>query len=112
MGTTTSSIFNGNSRYSSDFQAVIDRATAIASMPITQLQSQKTSLTDQTTALTGLGDKFSKLQSAIEGITQSLGGSSFQATVSDPSKLSVTLGDGAMEGNYSVEVLNAGKYAT
>ena len=29
MGTTTSSIFNGNSRYSSDFQAVIDRATAI-----------------------------------------------------------------------------------
>src|SRR5215470_4831699 len=104
MGTTTSAIFNGNSRYSQDFQAVIDRTTAIASLPITQMQNQKRDLTDQTTALTGLGDKFSKLQSAIDGITQSLGGSSFQASVSDPSKLSVTLSDGAVEGNYSIEV--------
>jgi flagellar hook-associated protein 2 len=112
MGTTTSAIFNGNSRYSQDFQAVIDRTTAIASLPITQMQNQKKDLTDQTTALTGLGDKFSKLQSAIDGITQSLGGGSFQASVSDPSKLSVTLSDGAVEGNYSIEVLDAGSFAT
>src|SRR5215471_6505255 len=112
MGTSASSIFNGNSRYSKDFQAVIDRTTAIASLPITQLQNQKTAFNGETTALTGLGDKFSKLQSAIDGIARSLGGSSFQAEVSAPSKLSVTLGDGAVEGNYSIEVLDAGAYAS
>ena len=34
----SSAIFNGNSRYSADFAAVITRATAIASLPITQLR--------------------------------------------------------------------------
>jgi flagellar capping protein FliD len=112
MGTITNSIFSGNSRYSTDFQAVIDRAAAIASMPVTLLQTQKASLNDQTTALTGLGDAFSKLQAAVDGIAESLGGSSFQADISDPEKLSVTLGNGAVEGNYTVEVLHAGAYAS
>jgi flagellar hook-associated protein 2 len=112
MGTTSSAIFNGTSRYSQDFQAIIDRATAIASLPISQLNNDKAKLTDQTTALTGLDSKFSALETAVEGIQQALGGSSFEATISDPSKVSATLGDGAMEGNYSIEILNAGAYAT
>ena len=55
--TTSSSVFSGNSRYSADFQAVIDRTVAIASLPISQLNAQKTSLSDQPTALTGLDGK-------------------------------------------------------
>ena len=115
MGTTssaTSAIFNGNSRYSSDFAAVITRATAIASLPITQLTADKTELSDQATELTTIGDKFTAIQTAVDGIAQAMGGSSFQADVSDSSKLAVTLGDGAMEGNYSIEVQDAGAYAT
>lgn len=112
MATTTSAIFNGNSRYSSDFQAVIDRATAIASLPITQLNRNKTALGDQTTALTGLDSKFTALQTAVTAIGQALGGGSFQAAVSDSLKLSATLGDGAIEGNYSVQVVDPGAYAT
>jgi len=114
MGTTSisSAIFNGNSRYSADFQAVIDRTTAIASMPITQLQNQKTNLNNESTALSLLGDVFSKLQSAIDGINTSLSGSSYSADVSDPAVIGVTLGDGAMEGNYGIEVLDAGAFAT
>ena len=114
MGTTssaTSAIFNGNSRYSSDFAAVISRATAIASLPITQLQTDKTDLSDQATALTGINDKFTLIQTALDGISQAMGGSSFQTDVSDPSKVSVTLGDGAMEGDYSIEVEDSGAYA-
>src|SRR5215813_745739 len=113
MGTTssaTSAIFNGNSRYSSDFAAVISRATAIASLPITQLQTDKTDLSDQATALTTINDKFSAIQTAVDGIAQAMGGSSFQTEISDTSKVSVTLGDGAMEGNYSIEVEDAGAY--
>jgi flagellar hook-associated protein 2 len=108
----TSSIFTGSSRYSNDFQAAITRATQIASMPMTQLQGQQAGLTSQGAELTNLGSLFSKLQSAVGGIANSLGGSSLQTTVSDTSKLSVTLGDGAITGNYSVEVVDPGAYAT
>jgi flagellar hook-associated protein 2 len=112
MGTTSSAIFNGNSRYSADFSAVIDRAVAIASIPITQLNNDKTSLTAQSTALQGLDSNFSALQSAVQGIGTALGGASLAAAVSDPTKLSVTLGDGAVEGDYSIDVISAGAYAT
>jgi flagellar capping protein FliD len=105
-------VFNGNSRYSADFQAVIDRTVAIASLPISQLQAQKTDLADQTTAMTGLDGKFNALQSALDKITAAVGGSAFDATVSDSAKLSVSLGDGAQEGNYSVRVVDPGAYAS
>ena len=91
---------------------MITRAVGIASLPITQLQNDLTGLQSQSTALTGMGTKFAALQSAVEGIQSAMGGASYQATVSDPAKLSVALGDGAMEGIYAVNVVNAGAYAT
>lgn len=112
MGTTSNAIFNGNSRYSKDFQAVIDRTTAIASLPLSQLNKQKDALKDQSTALGGLDAKFIALQSALDRINQAVGGGAYQAAVSDPAKLSATLGAGASEGNYSVEVVDAGAFAS
>jgi flagellar hook-associated protein 2 len=112
VGTTSSALFNGNSRYSKDFQAVIDRTVAIASLPISQLNDQKTALNDQSTALGALDAKFIALQSAVDGIGQAVGGGAFQASLSDSSKVSVSLGDGAGEGNYSIEVVDPGAYAT
>jgi flagellar hook-associated protein 2 len=112
VSTSSTSIFSGNSRYSSDFQAVMDRTVAIASLPISQLKAQKTTLADQTTAMTSLDGKFTAVQAALDKITAAVGGSSFDASVSDTSKLSVTLGEGAQEGNYSVEVVDAGAYAS
>src|SRR5437773_3120828 len=111
MGTTTG-VFTGSSHFSQDFSNVVSRATAIASLPITQLNADKTKLTDQAGALTGLDGKFSALQSSLQGIADALSGSSFQADISDPAKVQVTLGDGAMEGNYTIDVVDAGTYAT
>jgi flagellar hook-associated protein 2 len=108
----TNSIFTGSSAYSADLQNLISRATAIASLPVNQLTADKAKLTDQATALTGLDGKFKALQTAVEGIANALGGASFEAEVSDPSKVSVTLSDGAVEGNYAVDVVDAGAYAT
>jgi flagellar hook-associated protein 2 len=109
---TSSALFSGNSRYSSDFQAVIDRTLAIASLPISQLKAQKTALEDQTTAMTGLDGRFNAVQAAVDKIAAAVGGSSFDASVSDSTKLSVALANGAQEGNYSVEVVSAGAYAS
>jgi flagellar hook-associated protein 2 len=109
---TTSSIFTGSSAYSTDFQNLIDRAQSIASLPIKQLESDKTALSDQATALSGLDTKFEAVQTAIDSLSKALSGSSYQADVSDDSKLTASLSDGAVEGSYKVDVVDAGAYAT
>jgi flagellar hook-associated protein 2 len=112
MASSSSGIFTGSSQFSADFQNVISRATAIASLPITQLNTDKTNLSSQADALTGLDGKFKALQAAVQGIAGSLTGSAFQATVSDPTKAGVTVSTGAAEGDYTIDVVNAGVYAT
>ena len=113
MSSTSSSsaIFTGSSQFSSDFQNVITRAVNIASLPLTQLQSQLTAEQSQSTALTGLDSKFAALQSAIEGIDSALGSSSYTASVSDPSIATVTTSSGAVEGTYTIDVIDAGAYS-
>jgi flagellar hook-associated protein 2 len=108
---STSSIFSGSSRYSADLQSVIDRAVAIASLPLNQLNKDKTALADQSTALGSLGDTFDSLQTAIDQLESSLGGSSYTATVSDSSVLAASISSGALEGTYKVQVKDAGAYA-
>jgi len=109
---SSSAIFNGNSRYASDFQSVIDRTVAIASLPISQLNNEKDKLTNQSTALSAIDDKFTSLENAVAAIQNSLGRSSFEVTVTDDSVASATVGDGAMEGTYSIEVTDLGAYTT
>jgi flagellar capping protein FliD len=109
MGTTsTNAIFNGTSRFSQDFQNVITRAQGIASLGISQLNNDKAVLSKQTEAMKLLDDAFTKLQSAAQGLGDALDGSNFQATVSDDSKLTATVGQGAVEHNYTVEILDPG----
>jgi flagellar hook-associated protein 2 len=112
VANSTSGVFSGNSRYSTDFQAVIDRATAIASLPMGQLQNQMARLSDQTLALSGLDAKFVSLQATLANIEQAAGSGSFGATVSDTDKLSASLSAGAVEGDYSIEVVDPGAFAT
>jgi flagellar hook-associated protein 2 len=112
MSTSTSSIFTGTSQFSQDFQNVITRAVAIASLPMTQMQSDQTTYTNQATALTSLDTTFTALQSAIAGVDSAMGSASFEADVSNPTAASVTVGDGAQEGEYSIDVQNPGAYAT
>ncbi|MGD0500134.1 MAG: flagellar filament capping protein FliD [Bryobacteraceae bacterium] len=112
MGTTSSALFTGSSQFSTDLQNVITRAITIASLPITQLNSEVTSLQNQSTALSGLDTKFAALQASIQQIADAAGSGSLNATVSDTSVVSATLGSGAVEGQYSIEVQDAGSYAS
>jgi flagellar hook-associated protein 2 len=101
----------GTSSYSQDFQNVIDRAVAIASLPISILTSQQTTLTTQSNDLTSLDTQFTKLQTAVQGIGDALSGSNFEATVSQPSAVSASMTDGAVEGDYTINVTSIGAYA-
>ena len=107
---TTPAVFTGTSAYSTDFANVISRAVAIASLPITQLTNSQTTLTSQSTELTTLDTKFTALQTAVSAIGTALGGSSFQTSVSSPNVVDVSVGDGAQEGYYSMNVSSIGAY--
>lgn len=112
MSTTGSSLFLGNSRYSSDFQAIIDRAVALASLPITQLKREQETLNSQSAALTALDIAFTAVETALAGVESAVGSSSYEAVLSGGAVATVTLGAGAMEGNYSIEVTSLGAYST
>jgi flagellar hook-associated protein 2 len=110
--TGSSDYFAGASTYSSQLQEVIGRAVSIASLPIDLLQTQQTTLNNQNSELSTLDTDFTAIQTAIQSISSALGGSGMNSDVSDPSVASVTLGDGAVQGAYSVNVSNIGTYAT
>jgi flagellar hook-associated protein 2 len=104
-------IFTGTSAYSQDFQNVINRAVAIASLPINLLTNQQTALTNQSNELGTLDTLFNTLQTAVQGIDSAMSGSSFQADYSNANVASATLGDGAAEGVYSIGGSGIGAYA-
>ena len=105
-------IFTGTSAYSQDFQNLISRAVAIASLPIQLLTGQQTTLTNQSNELSTIDTKFAALQTAIQGISDAMSGSSYQTSVSDPKSVSASVSDGVAEGIYSINVENVGSYAT
>jgi flagellar hook-associated protein 2 len=110
MSTTSSAIFTGTSRFTNDFQQVIDRSVAIASLPIKQLTAHGAALTDQASAVSSLNAKFASLQAALTNLGNSTGLSSLTTTLSDSSIARVTLGSGAAPASYSLEVISLGAF--
>jgi flagellar hook-associated protein 2 len=108
---STSGIFTGSSSYATDLQNVISRAVAIASLPINQLNADKTALSKQSDELNTIDGKVAALQDAVASISQALQ-SSFNSSVSDPSVLTPAIGSGAAEGSYSILVSDPGAYST
>ena len=80
MGTVSSSLpstastFNGTSQYAADLQAAITHAVTVASIPMTELQGNVTTLQGQASEIATLQDQFSAVQNAIQ--TLSTGGAS------------------------------------
>ena len=108
---TTSAAFTGSSQFSTDFQNSIKRAVDMASLPITLMTKDVTTLQSQSDTLDTINTKFAALQTAVKGMSDAMSGSSFQADISNTAVVSATLGDTALEGTYSIDVQNIGAYA-
>ncbi len=108
----SSTIFTGSSRYASDFESLLERAVAIASLNLTQLSSQKAALQAQSTALSALNTKFSALESAISGLNSAADASNLSYSVSDATIVNAALGEGALEGTWNIEVTDLGAYTS
>jgi len=107
MGTSgVSSLFSGNSRFATDFQQIIDRSVAIASLPMQQMQAQQSQLAQERSALAALEGKFTALRSAAQQIESSL--SNLAASVSNSGVVSAAVSSGAIVGTYQLEVVSTG----
>ena len=108
---TSSTSFGGVSSYASDLQTVIDRSLSIASLPLQQLQSVKSTLTNQQAELQTLDGKFGAIQTAFDDLNAAATGANL-ASVADSSVVSATAGKTAFPGTYGIEVLDLGSYSS
>ncbi len=106
MSSTSASTPPSSSSYSSDLQQVLSRAVAIASLPLTQLDSTLTNLQNRSAELQTLNGKFSAVQSAVQAI--STAASSTNAQVSDSSVIAAQSDATAAAGSYAIHVVSAG----
>ncbi len=104
----SSSIFTGNSRFSTDFSQIIDRTVAIASLPLKQLQQQKATIDTRTAALTSMKTKVASLQSSVQALAGAFGTSSFVAVSGNETAATVTAGPGASAGSWDIKVTDRG----
>jgi len=105
-----STIFTGSSRYSTDLQQVLNRAVAIASLPLTQLNNQLSTLQSRSAALDSINGQFASLLTALQGV--STAAISSTAQVSDTSVIAATSDSTALPGSYTIHVVSAGAPTT
>jgi flagellar hook-associated protein 2 len=102
----SSTIFSGSSRYANDFSQVIERSVALASLPITLLNNQRTKLSDQSTALNDLASLVSSLRSALDNTGTAT--SAMKVSSSDGATVSASAGETALPGAYNIQVVSTG----
>ncbi len=108
----SNTIFTGTSRYSADFQKIIERSVSIASLPLLQLQQAKTRLEDESEALRSLDSKFAGLQNAIAALAAGAAGGSYSLSNSDGAVVMATISGEPLPGTYTIEVLDPGSFTT
>jgi flagellar hook-associated protein 2 len=106
--TSSASYFTGESSYSAQLNNVIAQAVARATAPITQLQDQQSTLTNQQSEVQTLGSDFEAVQSALSSLNSAVATSSYSASVDAPSVATANVGSGALAGTYSLDVTNIG----
>lgn len=109
---STSAIFSGTSRFSGDFQQVLQRSVAIASLHLTQMRQQQAELSDDLAAMQSIAGLVRGLKGTLGSIGDSLGKNPWQATVSDAAAVKATVSENASAGSYSIEVLSLGAATT
>ena len=100
--------FNGSSTFAADLNNQISHAVAVATLPITELQNQQTTLTGQQSELQTLGSDFTNLKNAIDAVDSAASSGSLAASVGSPTVASASVGTGALAGSYSVNITSLG----
>jgi flagellar hook-associated protein 2 len=110
MGTisSASSLFTGTSQFSAQLQQALQTAITAASEPLTQMQTDLTTLQSQQGELNTLSTDFTSLQTAVASVAAAAGASSYSAALSNASVASVSLTGTPEVGSLSLHVTNMG----
>ncbi len=102
MGLTPLTI-NGVSKYSSDLQAILNRAVQIAQIPVTQLQNKDSDLLQQKSLLGGLNSSLSAFQSSLTSLASIAGNQAVSATSSNPAAVTVSATGATTQATYTID---------
>ncbi len=102
----------GSSTFASDLQSALNRAVAIASLPMQLLQADQSQLNGRASELGALASLFTNVQGSLQSLASSTSGGALGATVSDSSIVQANLTGTPLPGTYTVDVLDPGSSAS
>lgn len=104
MGTTalTPLTLSGVSKYSTDFQSILNRAVQIAQIPITALQNQDSTVIQQGTLLSGIETAVSNLGDSLTSLGTLAQGQALSATSSNTAAVTVTATGATTAASYTI----------
>jgi flagellar hook-associated protein 2 len=106
--TVTPLTFNGQSKFSSSFQNIIDKYVSLQSTQLNALTNLQAADQKQLSALQTINNDFNSLQTSVNALATAIGADSFTGSVSDSSLASVTVGDDAAAGTFTLEIDSLG----
>lgn len=111
LTTPLTASFNGTSQYAQDLQQVINRAVALAAIPMQQLIAEQNALSAKASAAQSLQNAISAVNTAVQQLSPATA-NTLSTSVSDSSVVDATAASGALPGTYTIQVTNAGSYST
>ena len=111
MSTSPVSTSTGSSSFGVDLQNAVNRAVAIASLPIQQLKVDQSKVDGELTEIGQFGTLFTNLQNSFQSLSSGTGSKALAATVSDSAVLQASITGNAMPGTYEIQVLDPGASA-
>lgn len=93
--------FTGISNFSDDFQAIVDRTVAIASLPVKTLESCQQEILSDKVALGSVGSATASLADSLSGLSSLQTGGALSVS-SSSSKVTASLASGAAPGAYII----------
>lgn len=111
---SSTATFNGTSQYAGDLQQAISHAVAVASIPLSELEDNTSTLQSESSELTTIQGDFTNIQTAIQQLSSATGTGSLSATLSDSSIASVSIDSSASPtaGTYDLNVISTGSPTT
>ena len=105
-------VFTGISRFSADFQTILNRALSIASIPVKQLQNQQVDLVSKKQLLTELRTSVGTLASTLSALGTLGANKSIKATTSHGNRVSVQTNGANQTGTHTItEITSVAKAA-
>jgi len=95
-------VFTGISQFSDDFQTILDRAVAIANIPLRALQNEQADLLTRKQLLSELRGAVAGLATALEALGAAGRTRALSASSSNTARVTVTLNGAAQAGVYTI----------